>query len=133
MSKNKKTAIAAAVLVLVIVAAAMAIIYACTRPGTAEGSKTFTVEVVHSDGAEKAFTYHTDAEYLGEVLLAEGLIAGEDGQYGLYIITVDGEDAVWEEDGAYWALYEGEDYAMQGVDTTPVLDGSAFSLVYTVG
>ena len=131
MSKNKKLAITAAALVIII--AAMAIIYVCTRPAAAEGSKTFTVEVVHSDSAKKSFTYHTDAEYLGEVLLAEGLIAGEDSQYGLYIITVDGEDAVWEEDGSYWALYEGEDYAMQGIDTTPVLDGSVFSLVYTVG
>lgn len=131
MSERKKLAIAAAALVVII--AAMGIIYVYTRPGTAEGSKTFTVEVVHSGGAKKAFTYHTDAEYLGEALLAEGLIAGEERQFGLYILTVDGEDAVWEEDGAYWALYEGEEYAMQGIDTTPVLDGSAFSLVYTVG
>lgn len=131
MSNNKKRAIAT--LALVIVAAALAVVYACTRPGAAKGSKTFTVEVVHSDGSEKIFTYRTDEEYLGPVLLAEGLAAGEDSQYGLYLVTVDGEDAVFEEDGAYWALYEDGEYAMQGVDATPVLDGSAFSLVYTVG
>lgn len=131
MKKNQKLLIAAAVLVVVM--AAMAALYAFTRPAAAEGAKTITVEVVHKDGTEKAFTYHTDAEYLGEVLLAEGLIAGEDSQFGLYIITVDGEDAVYEEDGAYWALYEGEEYAQQGVDATPAADGGRYGLVYTVG
>lgn len=130
MTKNKKLAIAA--VILVTAAAIMATIYIYTRPHTAQGAKAFTVEVVHSDGVSKVFTYHTGAAYLGEALLAEGLIAGEDSQYGLFLITVDGEDAVWEEDGAYWALYEGEEYAMQGISTTPVRDGGAFSLVYTI-
>ena len=131
MQKNKKLIIA--VIAVVVIAAAMAIIYAATRPETTAGSKTFTVAVTHSDGSEKTFTYHTDAEYLGEVLLDEGLIAGDVTQFGLYINTVDGEDAIWEEDGSYWALYVGDEYAMQGIDQTPIADGDAFSLVYTIG
>ena len=131
MQKNKKLIIA--VIAVVVLVAAMAVIYIATRPEPAAGSKTFTVEVVHSDGTSKTFTYHTDDGYLGPVLLAEGLIAGHTTQFGLYIDTVDGEDAVWEEDGSYWALYEGEEYAPQGIDQTPVTDGGAFSLVYTVG
>ena len=131
MQKNKKIIIAAIAIVALI--AAMTVIYVSTRPATVEGEKTFTVEVIHGDGTEKTFTYNTDAEYLGEVLLAEGLIQGENSQFGLYIITVDGEDAIYENDGAYWALFEGEDYAQQGIDETPILDGSEFSLVYTIG
>ena len=131
MQKNKKLIIA--VIAVVVVVIAMAVIFIVTRPGTTAGSKTFTVEVVHSDGNEKTFTYHTDAEYLGDVLLDEGLIAGDVGQFGLYINTVDGEDAIWEEDGSYWALYVGDEYAMQGIDQTPIADGDAFSLVYTIG
>ena len=130
MQKNRKLMLA--VIAVVVIAAAMAVIYAATRPETAAGSKTFTVEVIHSDGSAKTFTYQTDDEYLGEVLLAEGLIAGDSGEFGLYINTVDGEDAVWEEDGSYWALYVGEEYAAQGIDQTPVTDGGAFSLVYTI-
>ena len=131
MQKNKKLIIAAVVIVLLI--AVMAAVYVSTRPETAEGEKSFTVEVVHGDGTKKTFTYQTDAEYLGEVLLGEGLIQGDANQFGLYINTVDGEDAIFETDGAYWALYEGEDYAQQGIDETPILDGSVFSLVYTIG
>ena len=131
MQKNKKLIIA--VIAVVVVVAAMAVIYVATRPGTTAGSKTFTVKVVHGDGSEKTFTYQTDAEYLGEVLVEKGLIVGHSDTFGLYIDTVDGEDAIWDVDGSYWALYVGEDYAMQGIDQTPIADGDAFSLVRTVG
>lgn len=129
--KNKKMIIIAAAVVAVI--ALLMGLYFATRPETAQGAKAFTVTVVHSDGGEKTFSYNTDLEFLGEVLLAEGLIAGEDGPYGMMISTVDGEDAIWEESGAYWALYVGEEYGTTGVDTTPVYDGSVFKLVYTLG
>ena len=131
MQKNKKIIIAAVVIIVLI--AVMAAVYVSTRPETAEGKKSFTVEVVHGDGTKKTFTYQTDAEYLGEVLLNEGLIRGDINQFGLFIKMVDGEEAIFEKDGAYWALYEGEDYAQQGIDETPILDGSVFSLVYTIG
>lgn len=130
MKRNKLILAAVAVLALIVI---MAGIYFATRPETAAGGKTITVKVVHADETEKVFTYQTDAEYLGEVLVNEGLVKGEDGQYGLYITEVDGEAAVYEEDGAYWALYEGDDYANQSADQTPIADGASFSLVYTIG
>ena len=46
---------------------------------------------------------------------------------------MDGEEAVYEEDGAYWALYQNGEYAMQSADLTPINDGDQFSLVYTIG
>lgn len=129
MKKNTKLIVA--VIALVVVIAALLCVYAFTRPETSQGAKTFTVEVVHADGSTKTFEYHTDEEYLGAVLLAEGLIAGEESQYGLTIITVDGEDAVWETDNAYWAIMVNGEYGTNGVDTTPVNDGDVFQLVYT--
>ena len=129
MKKNTKLIVA--VIALVVVIAALLCVYAVTRPETSQGAKTFTVEVVHADGSTRTFTYHTDEEYLGAVLLAEGLIAGEESQYGLTIITVDGEDAVWETDNAYWAIMVNGEYGTNGVDTTPVNDGDVFQLVYT--
>ena len=129
MKKQTKLIIVVAVIVAVVVV--MAGIYFATRPDTAQGAKTITVEVVHGDGSSKEFTYHTDSEYLGEVLLAEGLVAGEDGEFGLYILTVDGEDAIFEESGAYWALYQNGEMTTTGADTTPIQDGDSFQLVYT--
>ena len=106
-------------------------VYLATRPSAEVGAKTVTVEVVHGDGTQKEFVYHTDMEYLGELLLSEELVQGDAGEYGLYITVVDGEEAIYETDGAYWALYENGDYAMQGADETPLSDGDNFSLVYT--
>lgn len=102
-----------------------------TTPKKEEGQATFTVIVVHKDGTEKTFTYTTDEEFVGPVLQKAGLIEGAMGQYGLEISHVDGEKAVYNEDKAYWAVYEEEEYAMQGIDTTPVVDGRTYKLVYT--
>lgn len=100
---------------------------------TVEGQKSFTLVVVHADGSEKEFSYTTNEEYLGAVLQAEGIIQGSEGPYGMMIEVVDGEKAVYETDGAYWALYEGEEYAMQGIDKTPITDGGVYKLVYEKG
>lgn len=129
--KNKKLWLGLVSLVMVL--ALMVGVYLAFRPETEAGMKTFTVQVIHKDGGEKTFAYETDAAYLGTVLLEEGLIAGETGPYGLMITAVDGETADWNVDQSYWALYIGEDYATTGVDTTPVTDGGAYSLVYTIG
>lgn len=129
--KNKKIILAAVAVVAVI--AIMLGVWFATRPETSEGAKTITVTVVHKDGTSKDFTYHTDEEFLGPVLLSEGLVEGEEGPYGLAISAVDGEGAVWETDKAYWALFVGEDYATTGADSTPIADGDTFKLVYTLG
>lgn len=100
---------------------------------TPEKKVSFTVIVVHADGTEKTFTYETAEEFVGPVLTAAGLIKGNNGQYGLEITEVDGEQAIYATDGAYWAVYEGEEYAMQGIDTTPVVEGKTYKLVYTKG
>ena len=127
--KNKKLVIAAIAIVVVI--GLMAGIWFATRPETQTGSKAYTVTVVHKDGTVKNFSYRTDEEYLAGALLEEGLIAGEDSQYGLTIITVDGEAAVWETDSAYWAIWVGEEMAVTGASEIPVYDGSTYKLEYT--
>lgn len=106
-------------------------IFFATRPETSAGEKAFTVTVVHADGQSRDFSYRTDEEYLGDALVSEGLIAGEEGAYGLYVKTVDGETADYDRDGAYWAFYVGDDYAQLSIDQTPVHDGDTFQLVYT--
>ncbi len=129
--KSKKLLFAA--IALVAVMAIFAGIYFATRPQTQQGGKHITVTVVHKDGTSKDFTYTTEEEYLGPVLLAEGLASGDQGEFGLFITTVDGEKADWSLDGGYWALYVGKEMAMQGADATPITDGGLYKLVYTIG
>ena len=127
--KNKKLVLA--VIAVFAVIGLMAGIWFATRPETVEGSKSYTVTVVHKDGSVKEFSYRTDAEYLDDALLEAGLVSGEQSQYGLTIITVDGEDAVWETDSAYWAIWVGEEMAITGASEIVVYDGSTFKLEYT--
>ena len=131
MKNNRRLILSAAALLLVL--ALMGGLWYFTRPAPAAGEKSFTVEVVHKDQSTKTFTYQTDAEYVGEVLLSEGLVKGEEGPYGLYITEVDGELAIYEVDQSYWAFYENGEYATTGADQTPVQDGTEYALVYTVG
>ena len=127
--KNKKLVIAAIALAVVI--GLMAGIWFAARPETEAGSKAYTVTVVHKVGSVKDFSYRTDEEYLAGALLEEGLVSGEDTQYGLTIITVDGEDAVWATDNAYWSILIGTEYATIGASEIPVYDGSTYTLEYT--
>ena len=129
--KNKKMLIAVVALVLVV--AALGWLWMGSQEKTVEGGKNITVTVVHADGTEKVFTYGTNYEYLGEIILSEGLVEGEEGPYGLNIHTVDGETASWEENQSYWALYIGEEYATTGADGVVLTDGGEYSLVYTIG
>ena len=92
----------------------------------------FTVIVTDVDGTETTFEYTSDAATVGEALLAEGLIAGEDSAYGLYITSVNGITADWDTENAYWAFYINGEYAQTGVDATEIVEGAIYSLTKTV-
>ena len=94
--------------------------------------KVFTFEVVELDGTKKEFNVKYDTEKtVGEALVNEKLISGENGQYGLMVDTVNGQKYDYNEDGDYWAFYVNGVYAMSGVDTTPIKDGEVYSFVAT--
>ena len=129
--KNKKIILIA--VAVVAVAALMLGVDLATRPETKAGSKTVTVTVVHKDGTQKVFTCHTDAEYLGTVLVDEGIVVANYGEFGLYFDTADGETADWNVDGGWWQVFIGEEAAITGADQIVIADGDTFKLVYTLG
>lgn len=92
-----------------------------------EGSVTFPFTVIDQDGNETVFEIHTDKETVGEALAELGLIAGEEGDYGLYVKTVNGITADYDTDGKYWAFYINGEYAATSVDSTPVAEGESYS------
>ena len=96
-----------------------------------EGAAMFHLVVRDLDGTAASFEIHTDAETVGEALLALELIEGEIGDYGLYINSVNGITADWDTEQAYWAFYVNGEYAMTGVDATPVIAGAIYELVKT--
>lgn len=94
---------------------------------TQKAEKSFTFVVVDIDGKETSFEISTSKTTVGDALLEEDLIAGEDGQYGLYVKTVNGITLDFDTDGKYWAFYVNDQYATSGVDTTEIVAGETYS------
>lgn len=98
-----------------------------------EGNTVFYFSVVDGAGAETRFEIHTDETTVGAALLSLDLLEGEDGPYGLYVKKVNGISADYDTDGTYWAFYENGDYAILGVDATPVTAGASYAFKVTKG
>ena len=129
-SSNKKVIIGAAALVLVCVA--LLLVYKNFMPKGTEGAKTITVKVVHGDSSEKDYEYKTDEAYLGAVIQDNKLVEGEEGEFGLFMTSVDGEKAD-ESKQQWWCLTKGGEQVNTSADQTPIEDGDIFELTLTEG
>ena len=95
------------------------------------GEKMISV-VVEADGQSVTFIIKTDAATLEKALDEHALIGGTSSeQYGFTLITLNGMEADWERDNAYWAVYIGEDYAQTGISFIEVEDGASYKFVWT--
>ena len=124
---NKHSVLSLLLLILLSAAIALSVVGCADDNNSQTGEKAFTVEVYHADGTQKTFEFKTDKETVGDVLLEADLISGTEGEYGLMILTVNGETHDYNEDGKYWAFYVDGEYAMSGVSTTAVTDGAVYA------
>lgn len=89
-------------------------------------SVSFKVEVTDAEGKTETFDVTTDKATVGEALLEQGLIAGEVGQYGLYVTQVNGITADYNVDGSWWGFYINGESASTGVDGAAVEEGAVY-------
>ena len=131
--KNKKGLLT--VIALVAVVAVFVLAYTQFSPKAQQGAKNITIEVVTEAQTITSYEVNTDAEYLEEAFAeTEGLeITNEEGPYGMTIVAVNGEEAKWEVNGAYWAIMVNGEYGMYGASEQVVNDGDVFQLVFTKG
>lgn len=133
MKKNKKTIIA--LILFVVLVAAAALVWYFNKPSNDTNSllKTIEVSVVHGDGSEKSFEIKTNEEYLRGALEQEKLIEGDEGEYGLFITSVDGEEA--DSDAQqWWCLNDGEGVMLNtSIDDTAINDGDCYELILKTG
>ena len=116
------------ILCIVLIAAMALCTTGCNDSSASTADKvSFTFIVVDAEGKESTFQITTDKTLVGEALMEEELIAGEEGPYGLYVKTVNGITLDYDKDGKYWSFYVGEDYAITGVDQTEITDGAVYS------
>lgn len=89
--------------------------------------KEFVFTVVDAEGKETIHEIVTTKDTVGEALLEEGLIEGDEGPYGIYVKTVDGKTLDYDKDGKYWAFYVNDEYAVSGVDKTEIIEGATYA------
>lgn len=137
MEKKQNKKVILGVVAFIAVIAILGAVYYFTRPETSKGAKEVSITVVSEDGKKTEYEIHTDAEYLQEAMddaKEEGLTySGTEGDFGLMVDTVNGEKAVFEEDGAYWGFTVNGEYCNYGISEQPVADGDKFEIVYTAG
>ncbi|MBE5952140.1 MAG: DUF4430 domain-containing protein [Lachnospiraceae bacterium] len=129
-TEKKKLAILAAVFVVAI--AVLGVVFFALKPGTEDGVKKYTLEIILADGTSTTHELKTEEEYLGQALLNEGLITGESGEYGLFITAVNGITAN-SDNQEWWCLTVNYEEWMYGIDQTPVTDGGHYELTLKVG
>ncbi|MCM1188686.1 MAG: DUF4430 domain-containing protein [bacterium] len=130
--ENKKK-IVAGVVGLAALVLVFAGIYFMFREKPVAGAKSITIEVVNQSSETENYKVDTDAEYLRQAMEeADGLtFSGTESEYGMMVDTVNGVRADYTLDGAYWSFYINGEYCNYGIDTQPVADGDAFSIIYT--
>lgn len=121
-----------ALVCLAVVAAVLLVLWRTLAPKGEAGAKTVTVQVVHADGGTKDFTLNTQEAYLGPALVEGGVVEDNQGAYGLYVLTADGE-TVNEANQEWWKLTKGGERVDTGMDSTPIAGGDVFELTFTVG
>ena len=87
-----------------------------------------TLTVTMADGTKNTHEITTEKQTLGEALDEAGLI--ERDEKGM-IVKVDGVEASWDADQAYWALYVNEEYSMKGADDVLLANGTIYEFRYT--
>ena len=126
---NKGVIALVAVLVLAVVAL---IVWQVNKPEVQQGGKEITVNIDHLNGEDTSYTITTDEEYLRGALEQEDLIEGTESEYGLYVLTVDGETAD-ESKQEWWGYSVNGAFAELGVDSQPVADGDVYDFALNVG
>ena len=129
MTQKKQFLWVAVFLTLVL---ALALVFCLARPQAEAGTKALTIVVVHGDGSQKRFPMRTDAETLRAACEERDLIAGRESDYGLYVLTVDGETAD-ESAQQWWCITKGGAEHFYGVDDTVIADGETYEFTLTTG
>lgn len=95
-----------------------------------EGAVTVKIKVIAGE-KNITLTVHTDKDNLGAALLEYELVSGDQSEYGLYIKSVNGIEADYDKDKAWWSISKDGESLMTGADSTPIADGENYELTYT--
>ena len=134
MTKHTQTKILSLVICIMLIAAMAFTVTSCNKSqGDKVGTEfSFTFEFTEGKGEytetkDNTFLVKTNEKTVGDALYALGLIDGDEGDYGLYIKSVNGITADYDIDATYWAFYVDNAYAMTGASDTPIEEGKYYT------
>ena len=90
-----------------------------------EGARTVTFTVEAEDKIV-TITLKTDKENLGEAMFEQGLINDAS-----FFSVLNGIEASWEKDQAYWGFYQDDELMPYGVNDQKIEGGESYRFVYT--
>lgn len=93
--------------------------------------KEIRVEVV-ANGNTKVYDIKTDSKYLGDALLEEKIISGEEGQYGLFITEAAGIKAN-SDNKEWWCITKGGESIQLGISSIEISDKDKYELTLMQG
>lgn len=123
MNKNNLLVRISLIFSIILLVAAVAVGCGEKKNDTPREECTFSFTAVFADGSFEEHTITTTEKTVGDALIANGLIEGEDGAYGLYVKKVCGVVADYDVDRTYWALYVDGAYGTTGVEKLKCSDG----------
>ena len=131
MTRNIKASLLRAISLLAVIAVAITCLAACGGANPTDDMKSISVTVVFADGGFKAYDIETDATYLADALIEEGVIAekAEDGFY----TTVAGVTADYSVDQSWWCVTKDGEMTTKGLNELVLADGDKYEITYTIG
>lgn len=98
-----------------------------TEIGSGAHTALITVTI---DGKSVTITVRSDKDNLAEMLVETGLAEGDESEYGLYIMRVNGVLADYNVDQSYWSLLQNGVPTAVGASSITITDGDAYELMY---
>lgn len=95
-----------------------------------EGANTVKVEV-KAEGKSVTLIVHSDKDNLADILTDNGLVEGDESEYGLYIKKVIGITADYDIDQSFWSLCKDGEMTATGASGITITDGDHYEFVYT--
>ena len=95
-----------------------------------EGETQFKLVIANGEDVINV-TVNTDEKILADALVANNIVSGTEGEYGLMVDTVNGVKVDYDKDGAYWAFYIDGEFAQTGVSSTEIVAGAEYKFEVT--
>ncbi len=128
----KKKILGVGAVLLCIILVSSALLYIFNGEDEVLGGKTEIEVLVTAGNYSETHSFETDSKYLGDALLKNGLIKGENGQYGIFITEVAGilADSSKEE---WWCLLINGESARVGISSVIIDENDKYELVLKKG